>query len=76
MTHIRMNGWRTGLKKISLTELIYHNTSLSLAEAKNCVDQLIQGDAVVIPVSDTTLATTFIEQATALGAICEMVSDE
>lgn len=74
MIHIRLKGWRTGLKKIALTELIYHNTALSLAEAKHCVDQLVNGDAVDITISDAATANTFVEQAVALGAICEVVS--
>lgn len=74
MVIVMFVGWRAGLKKVSLTELLQHRTHLSLKEAKDSVDKLLDGQQISISCSSLTEADELVKAATALGAECKIMS--
>ncbi len=74
MTSIRITGWKFGFNKVKLGSLLRENCGLSLSEAKQYVDSILSGDAVVVAVSpDCT--SSFVDRASELGAVCELVDN-
>ena len=58
---IRIDGWRPGTKKVSLTDIILRSTDLGLAEAKSATDRILDGETVTLRLDvgadpDATLA--------------------
>ena len=70
-TQIFIKGWRPGLQKISLAKLFRSYIPISLSESKKYVDLLLDGEQFSITIADRDTAQQFVEEATALGAICE-----
>jgi hypothetical protein len=67
MAKLILAGWKPGLKKISLTQLIRSQCGLSLADAKLQTDRLLDGERVEIELDDDCDVQEFASQAKRLG---------
>lgn len=72
MTEIKMISWKEGMQKVSLTKLQTEVLYLTLKEAKNNVDSLLDGQEVCITAPSLEQALSFIEKAEKIGAICKV----
>ena len=70
MSKIIMKSWREGLKKVSLTKLQVSLLHRPLAEAKNNVDFLLEGNEVEIETDNIALAQEFKIAANSIGVDC------
>lgn len=65
MTELRITGWRTGLKKISMTDLLHTKAGLTIAAAKDATDRVLEGQLVNVscdsPDEAASLASALIE---------------
>jgi len=71
MSTVTLSGWQPGdpaLNKVELTKLIRSSNGLGLAEAKELVDRLVDGEDIEIVLNDREAAEAFSEDAIALGA--------
>lgn len=71
MYRVTITGWKVGLKKISLNDLLREHAGYSLSQARQAVDGLLAGRSFAFDVSDERSVILFCESATAIGAICE-----
>lgn len=69
---IKLTGWNEGLKKVSLTKLQTKHLDLSLKEAKENVDLLLEGFEIEIVVTSEENAENFINEAKEIGVICKI----
>jgi hypothetical protein len=72
MPTLILTGWKPGLRKVSLTELLQRRVNVSLVQAKGCVDRLLDGKSIAIDFSHGHNADHFAREATMLGVICEV----
>jgi len=71
---IKMNKWKDGLEKVSLSMLQVQLLSLSLSDAKNNVDDLLIGKEVIIKNVEKEKALKFVDKALKIGvAECEIM---
>jgi len=75
MASIVLTGWRPGLRKVSLANLLKDKCDLSLSQAKACVDRLVDGECVQISVSSPEIAQAIMADIKHLGAECEYLPD-
>ncbi len=73
MAKVLFKGWNYGLQKISLTKLFQQKANLSLKEAKGKTDALLDGETFIIETEDILQAEELIREATAIGAVCEII---
>ncbi|MFL9844925.1 hypothetical protein [Flavobacterium rhizosphaerae] len=64
-----MVGWKEGLQKVSLTKLQHEMLGMSLREAKQNVDLLLEGKEIVVEIDNNDLAVKFMKEAEAIGVI-------
>lgn len=76
MPQLRLIGWRPGLNKVGLTRVLQSELGLSLSQAKRATDQVLQGEAVSLPVSDRQTADRAAQRVTALGADALVEADQ
>jgi hypothetical protein len=69
MAQVRITGWETGLKKVSLTKLLQSSAGMDLVTAKNYTDRILEGETVTLELPDFDQATTLAEAMEALGAV-------
>lgn len=80
MQTIMLAGWREGLQKVALANLQREMLQLSLKEAKENVDRLLEVEDGVLPTRPVVLqvpdeaAAEFSKRADELGAIVGFVS--
>lgn len=72
-THVRLLAWRNGLNKVELNHLLRRHGRVGLADAKQKVDDLLLGQSVTIDLGTAEAAHAFAEQASLIGAVCEVV---
>ena len=75
MAKVLFKGFVYGLEKISLTKLIRQKANLSLKEAKSRTDALTEGKSFVIETESIEQAEELVKEATAIGAVCEIIKD-
>jgi ribosomal protein L7/L12 len=73
METVILKDWKPGLKKISLNRLLRENAGLSLSDAKNVVDELLDGKSAIVKIPSSDVAAQFLRDATDVGAICEII---
>jgi hypothetical protein len=73
--HVEIAGWRPGFRKIRATVFVKDVTSLSLAEAKDSIDKVLQGIPLVIAVETTTEAYDIAHHLQLLGSIVRIRED-
>lgn len=76
MAKVILEGWREGLKKVSLTKLQIEKLGMSLKEYKSNVDSLLEDEKIVLEIDDENLAKEFLEEAEKLGANCKLFTDD
>lgn len=76
MPLVRFTGWRPGLNKVKLNHAIREHSGLGLADAKDVVDDLVDGRSPVVSVPALDAASALIEDASALGADAVMDDSE
>ena len=72
MVNIIFDGWNPGLEKVQLNKLLRKRADLSLADAKDAVDRLLENEQVTVSVSSSDTAQQLVDEATALGAHCHV----
>ena len=75
MPTVKMVGWKEGLQKIALTNLIKSDAGIGLKEAKKCTDDLVEGKTVYLKGLSAEAATHFLNEASLIGAVCEIIDD-
>lgn len=75
MAKVLFKGWNYGLQKISLTKLFQQKAGLGLKEAKGKTDSLIEGETFIIETESFEQAEELVKEATAIGAVCEIIKD-
>jgi hypothetical protein len=69
MSRVLLTGWKAGLNKVELTTVLRRHAAVGLAQAKQWVDQLLDGQAVAIACRDDEAALQLLESARSLGAL-------
>jgi len=72
MNTVIFTGWKEGLKKISLTNLLREKAGLSLTQAKLNVDAIVDGVTIEVKCSTISKMESLVREATELGAICKV----
>ena len=75
MVKVLFKGWNYGLQKISLTKLFRYKMNLPLDIAKSKTDALLNGQTFNIEAESTEQAEELVKEATAIGAVCEIIKD-
>jgi hypothetical protein len=72
MNTVIFTGWKEGLKKISLTNLLREKADLSLTQAKLNVDAIVDGVTIEVNCSTVSKMESLFKEATAIGAVCKI----
>ncbi len=75
MTKVLFKGWNYGLQKVSLTKLFRYKVNLPLDIAKSKTDALLNGETFIIETESIEQAEELVKEATAIGAVCEIIKD-
>jgi hypothetical protein len=67
MVKLIMKSWRSGLEKVTLTMLQIELLKISLKEAKNNVDSLLDNNEVILEIENKKIALEFYEKAGKIG---------
>lgn len=70
MPTVHITGWREGLNKVALNELIRQHAGHGLRAAKETVDDLLLHNAVSIEFPTAENAEEFCRSAEAIGVVC------
>ena len=70
MNKITFTGWKVGFRKVEFTRLLRVKAGLSLSEAKNKVDSILDGKEEIVLIEEKNTAMTLVKEARLLGAIC------
>lgn len=76
MPKVKFKGWVQGLRKVSLTKLLQERADLSLTSAKYSVDRILDGETITIEMQTIEEANQLSKEASMLGAVCEIISDD
>jgi hypothetical protein len=68
MPYVLLKGWRPGLRKVSLTNLLRARASLDLETAKTFTDRCLAGEAVRIAMPSLGAAEKLAREMSDLGA--------
>ena len=68
MPTVRFTGWRPGLNKVKLNHALREHSGLGLADAKDVVDDVVDGRFPSVSVPTLHAAGVLVEEAYALGA--------
>ncbi len=71
MKRVVLTGWKPGLKKVSLADLLKKAPGYNLKLAHEAVNRLMEGGSVEITLEDDQVGT-FIEAVESLGAVCKL----
>ncbi len=73
MAKVLFKGFVYGLQKVSLTKLFRYKVNLPLNMAKSKTDALLDGETFIIETESVEQAEELLKEATAIGAICEII---
>ena len=76
MPKLNITGWRKGLLKISMSHVLREHLSLGLREAKECVDDVLDGKVVSFSLDDLAKAEALAKALEEIGAIVEVESGQ
>ncbi|PWG78014.1 hypothetical protein [Pararcticibacter amylolyticus] len=74
MKKIRFTGWKKGVNKIEFIQLLHHNAGISLKEAKQIKDRIVDGEIVEINAKKEA-AEYIINQSSNCGFQGEMIEE-
>lgn len=69
MKEIILTSWKPGLNKVALSKLLRDDAGLSLGEAKQAVDALLDDESVVIAIESDECADSVLKKAIEFGAL-------
>lgn len=72
MSVLKITGWRKGLKKIAMTNLLKDGLGISLAEAKGMTGDVLDGKVIFITVDDGPAAKNLASELSEIGAIVKI----
>jgi ribosomal protein L7/L12 len=75
MRTLQITGWREGLLKISMNDVLREHLSLSLTEAKSAVDSVVGGKPVSFTLEDSIDAAALRAALERVGAIVEITEN-
>ncbi len=75
MSKVLFKNWKYGLNKIALTKLFQQKANLGLKNAKSKTDDLLDGKIFIIKTESFEQAEELVKEATAIGAVCEIIKD-
>jgi hypothetical protein len=73
MSVVELVGWKDSFGTEPLTTLIQDDAGYELDEAQKCSDDLVEGMRVRVEFDDEKRAREFLERATALGAVGQLL---
>jgi ribosomal protein L7/L12 len=68
MTTVRITGWRAGFQKIAHTKALQRMAGLSLKDAKDITDAILDGHTMSVTVSSDDVARDLVKRLQELGA--------
>jgi hypothetical protein len=69
MAVLIIERWNPGLNKVALAKLLHSRAHVSLSLAKQCVDQLLEGNEVALDVPSLVDASEIARDAETFGAV-------
>jgi ribosomal protein L7/L12 len=72
MRKLKIVGWREGLLKVSMVNVLREHLSLTLRDAKATVDAVVDGETVSFTLDDGIDAGALREELERIGAIVEL----
>ena len=75
MLMLKIVGWREGLRKISMNDVFREHLSLTLSDAKDCVDDVLAGKVVSLTLENSASGDVLAKALEEVGAIVEIESD-
>ena len=76
MPKVIFKGLTYEMQKVSLTKLFKEKLNLPLNSAKRNTDLILDGETVIVETETLEQARDLVEQATALGAFCEIINND
>lgn len=74
MKHVRLVGWKPGLKKITLVDLLKQYAGHNLGTAHQAMVRLMEGGIIDVQIDDA-LVNEFVQAVETIGAVCECRDD-
>ena len=68
MPYVTISGWRVGLRKVSMNRLLREDAKLGVREAKDLVDDVLDGKVRRVPMPDWSSAQELAAKLEELGA--------
>ncbi len=75
MAKVFFSGYLPNLRKVSLTKLFRDKIDLPLDIAKGKTDALLNSETFIIKTVSFEQAEELVKEATAIGAVCEIVKN-
>ena len=75
MPKLNIVGWREGLLKISMTQVLHERLPLSVKDAKGCVDDVLDGKVISFELGDRAEAESLSNALKEVGATVEIEGD-
>ena len=72
MPKLKIIGWKTGLRKITMTQILRAEIFPSLAEAKMCVGDVLAGKKFEFDIEDKEKLRRIAKELEEIGAIIEV----
>jgi hypothetical protein len=72
MPAVTFKSWETGMKKVAFTKMLMYTANLTLLEAKQITDDLLEGKETALKTETIEKANWIALEATDLGVICIM----
>ena len=76
MPKLNIVGWRPGLQKISMNDVLRVHFPLGLKDAKGCVDAVLAGQSVSFTFDDSSKAMALAQALADVGAVVEIENTE
>lgn len=67
---VKITGWESGFNKVEMSRLIRSSTELGLADSKQSVDSILEGNSVILVLNCKSDVEIFLKTARGLGAVC------
>ena len=76
MPTLKIVGYETGLKKISMTKLLQEKLELDLEESKKMTDAVMSGNVISLNIDDAEFAENLAEELGETGARVKIEADK
>ncbi|MCW5950063.1 MAG: hypothetical protein KIT41_11270 [Pyrinomonadaceae bacterium] len=75
MKKVVIKDWLEGMQKVAVTSLLRNEGGLTLAEAKQVTDDILDRKTKIIEMGSQEAASTMAMKLTELGLVCSVVDD-